>query len=111
MSPGGHCPELAVTEALAAPGFSVGAAVAADAFGDDVADITTVGLGVDGDGPGHAPPYAAEGKSPGARAASTDECAVADPAGAGAGWAGVNCQASTATTAMPPARMKNRRRQ
>ena len=116
MPPDAHWPPLAVADA-AAPGRGVPLRpeAGAVAFGDDVAVALTVGLGADADvvadGPGHALPYAADGKSPGDCAASMDERTVAAAPGVRAGWAGVNCQARTATTAMPPPRMKNRRRQ
>jgi len=116
MPPDAHCPPPTVADVVApGRGLPLGLAVGGVAFGDDVAVALTVGLGVDADavadGPGHALPYAADGKSPGDCAASMDERTVAAAPGVRAGWAGVNCQARTATTAMPPPRMKNRRRQ
>jgi hypothetical protein len=116
MPPDAHRPPLAVAGAVApGRGLPPGPAAEAVAFGDDVAVALTVGRGVDADvvadRPGHALPYAADGKSPGDWAASMDERTVPAGPSVRAGWAGVNCQASTATAAIPPLRMKNRRRQ
>jgi hypothetical protein len=112
MSRAAHCPPLAVADGL---GLPLDGAAETVAFGDDVTVGLTVGLGVGGDafadGPGHALPYAADGKPSGDWAASMDERTVADAPSVRAGRAGVNCQASNAATAMAPPRRKNRRRQ
>ncbi len=89
-------------------------------FGVPVADDRTVGLGTTAGGVGeglcHGLPYAADGSPSGPCAAVPDDAitldsAAADPAASGAGWALPNRQAATASTARPPASMKNRRRQ
>ena len=90
-------------------------------FGVPVTEDSTVGLGETTDGVGdglcHALPYAADGSPSSPWAAAPDEevvtldRAAADAGADGAGWALPNRQASTASTARPPPRIKNRRRQ
>src|SRR5271165_2904824 len=89
------------------------ASLLADRVG--LGDALTVGCGAGvadavGVGPGHALPYAADGSAFPACSAALDSCAAA-AAPAGGPARPVRNQASNASTASPPPRMKNRRRQ
>ena len=80
------------------------------------ADALAAGFGVAvadgfGDGTGHALPYAADGSASCDWSAAMDARAPAETPADGRGWRPGSSQASSASSARPPARMKNLRRQ
>ena len=107
MSPGAQLGPAALAEALA-----VALGWALDCFALGVTGGAVVGgisAGVVSEGAAAGLPYAADGSvSPAWSAAMDEPTAAGVPAD---GPLPVNCHASTASTARPPPRMKNRRRQ
>jgi hypothetical protein len=80
------------------------------------ADALAAGFGVAvadgfGDGTGHALPYAADGSASCDWSAAMDARAAAETSADGPRWRPGSSQASSASSARPPARMKNLRRQ
>lgn len=101
------------------PGAQLGPAAPAEGLADglDCFALGVVGGGVVGgisagvvsEGAAAGLPYAADGSACPALSADIDELSAAGVAADGP--LPVNCHASTASTARPPPRMKNRRRQ
>jgi hypothetical protein len=115
MSPGMHGAIPAAADALA---VGCGPAPVFDPEGAVVgfADALAAGFGVApadglGDGTGHALPYAADGSASCDWSAAMDARAAAGTPADGPEWRPGNSQASNASNARPPARMKNLRRQ
>src|SRR5579872_2522932 len=106
MSPDAQLDPAAFAEALA-----VGFGLAPDRVALGVTGGGVVGgisAGVVSEGAAAGLPYAADGSVSRAWSAAMDEPPAAG--GPADGPLPVNCHASTASTAMPPPRMKNRRR-